>query len=40
MVGSKKTKEQGAKFPKQILNVYPYKINYIFTDNGKEFVKI
>ena len=37
MIGDRKTKEQGAKFLKQVLKFYPYKINYILTDNGFEF---
>lgn len=32
-----KTKENGALFLKKVLNFYPYKINYILTDNGSEF---
>lgn len=37
MIGDRKTKEQEAKFLKQVLAFYPYKINYILTDNGTEF---
>ena len=37
MHGKKKTKETGAKFLKEVLQFYPYKINYILTDNGLEF---
>lgn len=34
---SSKTKESGASFLKEVLKFYPYKINYILTDNGTEF---
>ena len=34
---SKKTKESGASFLNKVLKFYPYKINYILTDNGAEF---
>ncbi len=37
MLGKRKIKETGAKFLKQVLKFYPYKINYILTDNGFEF---
>ncbi|MBU2407004.1 MAG: DDE-type integrase/transposase/recombinase [Nanoarchaeota archaeon] len=37
MFGKRKDKETGAKFSKQVLEFYPYKINYILTDNGFEF---
>ena len=37
MIADRKTKEQGAKFLKQSLAFYPYKIHYILTDNGLEF---
>jgi len=37
MLGKNKTKDTGAKFLKQALQFYPYKINYILTDNGLEF---
>ncbi|MFH1481919.1 MAG: integrase core domain-containing protein, partial [Patescibacteria group bacterium] len=37
MFGKKKDKETGAKFFKKVLEFYPYKINYILTDNGFEF---
>ncbi|GAB4219884.1 MAG: hypothetical protein Fur009_8020 [Candidatus Microgenomates bacterium] len=33
----KKTKETGGKFLEKVLSFYPYKINYILTDNGMEF---
>ena len=36
-LGKTKTKEDGAKFLQQVLKFYPYKINYILTDNGGEF---
>ena len=37
MLGKNKRKETGAKFLKAVLAFYPYKINYILTDNGFEF---
>jgi len=37
MIGKGKTKETGARFLKKVLSFYPYKINYILTDNGFEF---
>jgi len=37
MLGENKRKETGAKFLKAVLDFYPYKINYILTDNGLEF---
>lgn len=37
MLGKSKTKETGAKFLKRVLAFYPYKINYLLTDNGFEF---
>jgi transposase-like protein len=37
MLGERKNKETGAKFLKSVINFYPYKINYILTDNGFEF---
>jgi len=37
MVGKSKTKTCGVLFLKQALKFYPYKINYILTDNGLEF---
>ncbi|MEW6620370.1 MAG: integrase core domain-containing protein, partial [bacterium] len=35
--GKRKNKETGAIFLKQACPFYPYKINYILTDNGAEF---
>ncbi len=37
MLGKSKNKETGAKFLKEVIKFYPYKINYILTDNGFEF---
>ncbi|MCX7880958.1 MAG: integrase core domain-containing protein, partial [Patescibacteria group bacterium] len=37
MLGKTKRKETGALFLKEVLKFYPYKINYILTDNGFEF---
>lgn len=37
MIGKKKNKETGTRFLKEALSFYPYKINYILTDNGFEF---
>ena len=37
MLGKSKTKTPGAFFLKQALRFYPYKTNYILTDNGIEF---
>lgn len=37
MVGRRKTKETGAGFLKAVIVFYPYRINYILTDNGFEF---
>lgn len=37
MFGKRKNKETGAQFLKKVLCFYPYKINYILTDNGFEF---
>lgn len=37
MLGKAKRKETGASFLKEVLKFYPYKINYILTDNGFEF---
>ena len=37
MVGRRKTKETGARFLKAVITFYPYRINYILTDNGFEF---
>ena len=36
-VTDRKTKTNGARFLEMVLNFYPYKINYILTDNGFEF---
>lgn len=36
-VAERKTKEMGRKFLEMVLSFYPYKINYILTDNGMEF---
>jgi transposase InsO family protein len=36
-VGEAKTKELGSKFLDMVIKYYPYKINYILTDNGFEF---
>lgn len=36
-VTDRKTKEMGKKFLEMVLTFYPYKINYILTDNGMEF---
>lgn len=36
-ITDRKTKENGAMFLKMVLKFYPYKINYILTDNGFEF---
>jgi len=33
----RKTKTNGARFLKMVLGFYPYKVNYILTDNGFEF---
>lgn len=37
MVGRRKNKETGARFLKAVITFYPYRINYILTDNGFEF---
>jgi len=37
MLGKSKNKETGARFLKEVIKFYPYKINYILTDNGLEF---
>ena len=37
MTGKRKNKETGAHFLREVLKFYPYKINYILTDNGFEF---
>jgi transposase-like protein len=37
MIGKTKTKEIGTRFLKETLFFYPYKTNYILTDNGFEF---
>lgn len=37
MLGKRKNKETGAKFLKAVIAFYPYRINYILTDNGFEF---
>ena len=37
MLGKNKTKKTGSAFLKQVIKFYPYKINYILTDNGFEF---
>ncbi len=37
MFGKRKNKDTGAKFLRRVLSFYPYKINYILTDNGFEF---
>jgi transposase InsO family protein len=36
-LGKTKRKETAASFLKEVLKFYPYKINYILTDNGLEF---
>lgn len=36
-ITDKKTKEMGKEFLNKVLSFYPYKINYILTDNGMEF---
>lgn len=36
-VSKRKTKEMGARFLRKVLSFYPYKVNYILTDNGFEF---
>ena len=37
MIGKTKNKETGVRFLKEVIKLYPYKINYILTDNGFEF---
>jgi len=37
MIGSRKNKETGARFLKTVIAFFPYRINYILTDNGFEF---
>ena len=37
MLDKSKNRETGAKFLKEVIRFYPYKINYILTDNGFEF---
>jgi transposase InsO family protein len=37
MLGKRKNKKTGARFLKEVIRFYPYKINYILTDNGFEF---
>jgi len=37
MMGTDKRKDTGAKFLNKVIEYYPYKINYILTDNGFEF---
>lgn len=36
-ITDRKTKENGSRFLGMVLKFYPYKINYILTDNGFEF---
>ncbi len=36
-ITDRKTKENGSRFLDMVLNFYPYKINYLLTDNGFEF---
>lgn len=36
-ISERKTKEMGAHFLKKVFSFYPYRINYILTDNGFEF---
>ena len=36
-VTDRKTKKNGASFLEMVLRFYPYKVNYILTDNGFEF---
>lgn len=36
-ITDRKTMDMGARFLKKVLEYYPYKINYILTDNGPEF---
>lgn len=36
-ITDRRTMEMGARFLKKVLEYYPYKINYILTDNGPEF---
>ena len=37
MISERKTKHDGSRFLHKVLKYYPYKINYILTDNGSEF---
>src|SRR3990167_10920912 len=37
MLGKRKNKETGARFLNTVIAFYPYRINYILTDNGFEF---
>ena len=37
MTGKRKNKETGSHFLREVLKFYPYKANYILTDNGSEF---
>lgn len=37
MISSRKTKYDGTRFLRHVLEYYSYKINYILTDNGSEF---
>ena len=37
MIGRRKNKETGARFLKTVIVFFPYRINYILTDNGFEF---
>lgn len=37
IIGKRKNKETGAKFLKAVIGFFPYRINYILTDNGFEF---
>lgn len=37
MISTQKTKYDGTRFLHHVLGYYPYKINYILTDNGSEF---
>lgn len=36
-IGENKRKETSVEFLKEVISFYPYKINYILTDNGGEF---
>jgi len=37
MMGTDKRKDTAARFSRKVIEYYPYKINYILTDNGFEF---